>query len=71
MNLTVGEKIKIIMKRKGVSMTELAEKVGQSRQNLSNKMTRDNFTEKDMREIATALGCEIVVEFRFPDGAVI
>lgn len=71
MNLTVGEKIKIIMKRKGVSMTELAEKVGQSRQNLSNKMTRDNFTEKDVREIAAALGCEVVVEFRFPDGTVI
>lgn len=71
MNLTTGEKIKIIMKRQGINMTELAAKVGQSRQNLTNKMTRDNFTEKDMREIAAALECEVNVEFRFPDGTVI
>lgn len=71
MKLTVGEKIKVIMKRQNVSMTELAERIGQSRQNLSNKMARDNFTEKDMREIATALGYEVVVEFKSPDGTII
>lgn len=71
MTLTIGEKIKIIMNRKNVSMTELAGKLGMSRQNLSNKMARDNFTEADTREIAAALGCEVVTEFRFADGTVI
>ena len=71
MNLTVGEKIKVIMKRQNINMTELAERVGQSRQNLSNKMSRDNFTEADMRAIASALECEVNVEFRFPDGTII
>lgn len=71
MNLTIGEKIKIIMNRKGISMTELAAATNQTRQNLSNKMARDNFTEKDARDMATALGCEVVVEFRFPNGTVI
>lgn len=71
MDLTIGEKIKVIMKRRGVSMTELSDKIGQSRQNLTNKMRRDNFTEQDAKKIATALGCEFVAEFRSPDGTVI
>lgn len=71
MSLTIGEKIKVIMNRQGVNMTELAAATNQTRQNLSNKMSRDNFTEKDARDMAAALGCEVVVEFRFPDGTVI
>lgn len=71
MELSIAEKVRIIMKRKNVSMTDLAEKLGMSRQNLSNKMSRDNFTEKDIREIAAALECEAVIEFRFSDGTII
>lgn len=40
-------------------MGELAEKTGQTRQNLSNKMTRDSFSEKELRQIAKALDCEL------------
>ena len=40
-----------------MTLAQLAEKLGQSRQNLSNKMSRDNFTEKELKEIAEALGC--------------
>lgn len=58
MNLTTSEKIKIILKRRGMTMGDLAEKLGQTRQNLSNKMTRDNFPEKELRDIAAALDCE-------------
>jgi len=58
MTLTMGEKIKIVLKRRGMTMGDLAEKTGQTRQNLSNKMSRDNFSEKELREIAEALDCE-------------
>lgn len=58
MVLTLGEKIKIIAKRRGLTITQLAEKTGQTRQNLSNKLARDNFTEKEITEIAEALDCE-------------
>lgn len=58
MVLTLGEKIKIIAKRRGLTITQLAEKTGQTRQNLSNKLARDNFTEKEISEIAEALDCE-------------
>lgn len=59
MNLTMGEKIRIILKRRGMTVAQLAEKTGQTRQNLSNKMTRDNFSEKELRQIAEALDCEL------------
>ena len=52
MNLTMGEKIRVILKRRGMTVAQLAEKTGQTRQNLSNKMTRDNFPEKELRQIA-------------------
>ena len=59
MGLTMSEKIKVVLKRRGMTMGELAEKTGQTRQNLSNKMTRDNFPEKELRQIAEALDCEL------------
>ncbi len=55
--LTMGEKIKIMLKRRNITLSELAERLGQSRQNLSNKMNRDNFTEKELIAIAVALDC--------------
>lgn len=71
MTLTVAEKIRLIMKRKGMTMGELAEVTGQTRQNLSNKMTRGNFTEKDIQELSTALGCTAEVVFCLPDGTTV
>ena len=59
MGLTMSEKIKVVLTRRGMTMGELAEKTGQTRQNLSNKMTRDNFPEKELRQIAEALDCEL------------
>ena len=51
MVLTMGEKIKIVLKRRGLTIAQLAELTGQTRQNLSNKLTRDNFTEKEIAEV--------------------
>ena len=55
MPITMGEKIKIMLGRRNMTLAQLAEKTGQSRQNISNKMSRDNFTEKELRTIAEAL----------------
>ena len=71
MNLSIGEKLKVIMKRQGVNITTLAEATGQSRQNLTNKFARDNFTEKEAQAIAAALGCEFTATFTLPDGSTI
>ena len=58
MNLTMGEKIRIILNRRGMTVAQLADLTNQTRQNLSNKLTRDNFQEQDIRAMADALGCE-------------
>ncbi len=68
MDITVAEKIRLIMKRQNKTMGDIAEASGQTRQNLSNKMTRGNFTEKDILALAEALGCQVEIRFTLPDG---
>ena len=58
MNLTMGEKIRVILKRRGMTVAQLADLTNQTRQNLSNKLTRDNFQEQDIIAIADALNCD-------------
>ena len=65
--LTIGEKINVLLKRRGLTLSQLAEATGQSRQNLSNKMNRDNFSEKEAEEIAKVLNCSFVSEFVMND----
>lgn len=67
MALTMGEKIKVILNRRNMTISQLAEKLGQSRQNMSNKMSRDNFTEKELIEIARALNCTYTATFTMND----
>ena len=59
--LTTAEKIKVIMKHNNFTMTELANQLNCSRQNLSNKMSRNNFDERELT--ANALGCELEINF--------
>lgn len=62
--LTTSEKIRILLKRKDMSITDLAEKIKTSRQNINNKLSRNNFTEKDLIEIAKAMNCDVSIIFR-------
>ena len=64
----MGEKIRILAKRKKVTISELATLIGTTNQNLSNKLTRDNFSEKELKQIAKALGCMFEGFFIFDDG---
>lgn len=65
--LTFGEQVKIILSRKGMTIKELAERVEahtgkpMSRQNMTQKLHRDNFQEQDMRMLAEILGCKFVL----------
>ena len=56
MNLTTSEKIRILCKRKNITISELAKRLEMSSQNLSNKLTRDNFPESELKRIAFVLG---------------
>ena len=68
MNMTASEKIRIIAKRVNMSMGELAEATGQTRQNLSNKLSRDNLSQNDLISLASAMGCTVEIKFTLPDG---
>ena len=63
MEMTASEKIRILAKRKGKSMGDIADMTEQSRQNLSNKMKRDNFTIAELNRIAAALDCSVSICF--------
>ncbi|GHT91366.1 hypothetical protein FACS1894140_1840 [Spirochaetia bacterium] len=58
------EKIRVMLVKQGnVSEAGLARRMGQSPSNLNNKMKRDNFTEKELREIAEVMGCGLEINF--------
>lgn len=63
LDLTFGEQVKLILSRKGMTIKELAEIIEErtgkkmSRQNLTQRLGRDNFQEQDMRMIAEILEC--------------
>ena len=63
LELTFGEQVKVVLKRKGMTIKELAELIEEhtgkkmSRQNLTQRLSRDNFQEQDMRMIAAILEC--------------
>lgn len=55
------------VKRGNISEAELARRVGVTPQNFNNKMKRDNFSEKDLQEIADALGLRLEISFIDPE----
>ena len=71
-NLTFGEQVKIILSRKGMTIKELAEQMeaytgkSMSRQNMTQRLHRDNFQEQDMRLIAKILGCQFQLSIMEP-----
>lgn len=67
MGLSTSEKIRVTLMRRGMNLGDLAEKTGQTRQNLSNKMARDNFAEKEIKQIAAALDCDYEAYFIMRD----
>ena len=62
--MSMTEKIRILLVKRGnISEAELARRMGISPQNLSNKMKRDNFSAKELADIANALNCTLSIDF--------
>lgn len=62
--MSMAEKIRILLVKRGnISEAELARKLGKTPQSFNSSMKRDNFTEKDLREIARVLECEYKSSF--------
>ena len=59
--LSATEKLKIAMKRSGVTVTSLATLTGQTRQNLAVKLARDDLLESQIAQLADALGYTVEI----------
>lgn len=68
MELSFGEQIKIILKRNNMTIQDLANVyetttgVKMTRQNLSQRLRRDNFQEQDMHALAGLLGYQVSIQ---------
>ncbi len=67
MSYTIGEKLQVIMKRKGLTVTELAKITHQSRQNLSRKLNLNLMTVQELYEYAEILGCRVDILLTMTD----
>lgn len=55
--------------KKKISPAQLAENLGTSSANLYNKFKRDNFSEKELQEIANVTNCKLDISFICEDGS--
>ncbi len=59
----MAEKIKILLIKTGMNVVQLAKAKETSSQNMYNKLARDNFTIKELQEIAKITGSELEINF--------
>lgn len=60
--MTASAIIKKILEEKGISQVELAKMMNMSRQNLNNKLSRDNFTIKELSNISKILDVSLIIK---------
>lgn len=65
--MAMAEKVRILLVKRKITVTDLAKRLGMSQSNLSNKLSRDNFNEKELQEIAEALNCDLDIGFILRD----
>lgn len=65
--MTISEKVRLLLLRRKKTVTWLAGSLGMSRQNLTAKLRKNNFTVAELEVIAEALGCEFESGFLMLD----
>lgn len=66
--MTTSDLVKQLCEEQNISISELARRIGQSRQNFSKKLKRDTLTIEELKAIADALGVTFEQSFTLPDG---
>lgn len=61
--MDLAEYIKLCLVKRKTTLSRLAELTEQSQPNLSNKMKRNHFDSGELEKIATALNCELNIQF--------
>lgn len=66
--MTIGEKIKVVLEYRQLTVKDLAFKMGyNSPSALYNKFKRDDFSESDIKEICKYLNCSYDITFTLND----
>ena len=65
----IGTKIRLACTLAGISVSELARRIGTTPQNMSQRLKVGRFSAEELEGIAKALGAEFSLEFIFPDGS--
>lgn len=63
-----ARKIKMLVAANEITVKDLAVKMDTSQSNLANKLKRDNFSEKELAQIAETLGAKLEINFILDDG---
>lgn len=63
MQLTTEDKVRIIAKRKGVTLGDISAAIGCSRQNMWKRLRRGSYTLPELQRIGAAIGCAVDVVF--------
>lgn len=63
----MGEKIELVLVKRKMTKAALAAKLTTSTSNIYNKFKRDNFSEKELVEIAKILDCTFEANFVLND----
>lgn len=61
-DFNMPEKIRMLCGKRNFSLADLAEKTGQSKQNLSNKMLRTDWKLSEIKRVFDALGAELQLQ---------
>jgi transcriptional regulator with XRE-family HTH domain len=67
MPLSASEKIRVILQRRGLTISDLARILETTQSNISGKLKRNNFDEKDLQAVSAALGCKYEIIFTMED----
>ena len=66
--MNTSRQVKTACAAVGVTLSELAQRLDTTPQNLSLKLKRGTLRPADLEKIAQAIGAEYISLFRFPDG---
>ena len=65
--MSMSKKIRQLLIEKDTNITQLATLLETKPQNLTNKLSRDNFSERELQKIAEVLGCQYEAKFIIKD----
>lgn len=63
MDMTISEKIRVLLGRRGMTVTALAKGMNISRQYMTKKLKDNDFTVWELKKIAGLLGCDFEAVF--------